>query len=373
MAAYDEIVVITRADPDRAPEPLPPEVSCRTYTPPNSITAKACALGGMPYPAVRAELSSARRLGFGSSRAVVATVLMSWMNATSACRQIRSLAAERDDVHVYSYWADDMAIAAALAKRNGWVQRAWARAHGWDVYMSRTGYLPFRRLLAEHLDALLFVSDHGRRYFESMFGARYPSVGYSRLGTPAVTTVPLAPSETFTVLSCSRLIPLKRVERIAQALHRVMQPVRWIHIGDGPSRRIVRATCATLPTNVSVELRGTMSNADVMRTYEAERPSVFLSVSEAEGLPVSMMEAMSAGIPVIGSDVGGVKEIISHGRNGRLLAPDPDPSDVADAIELFAGLAPLQHRQYAEAAWATWHTRFNAERNFARFLEAVQG
>ena len=372
-AAFDEIVIMTNTGQRGEVAPLPASVSWVSHPYLPSTVEKATSLLGLLSPTVWAELQGARRFGLRSYRTVIATALISWFKANQIARRIRSIAARKGTVHVYSYWGDDMAVAAALARRNGWVERAWSRAHGWDVYMDRTGYLPFRRLLAVHLDHLLFVSEHGRRYFESLLGASYPSVKCSRLGTPAVATEPLSRLRPFTIVSCSRLIPLKRVERIAEALYHVRAPIRWIHVGDGPNRDSVNEVCAGLPAHVAVELRGALPHADVTRTYARERPTVFLSVSRSEGLPVSMMEAMSAGIPVISTDVGGVPEIVSDGVNGALLSADATPIEIAGAVDRFASLTEEAHARYARAAWETWSTEFRAERNYGKFLETVQG
>lgn len=85
-------------------------------------------------------------------------------------------------------------------------------------------------------EARLFVSEHGRRYFETLMGTSYQSVGCSRLGTPPVFPAPLARVRPFTLVSCSGLIPLKRVELVAEALSHVTSDVRWIHIGESRSR-----------------------------------------------------------------------------------------------------------------------------------------
>jgi glycosyltransferase involved in cell wall biosynthesis len=173
------------------------------------------------------------------------------------------------------------------------------------------------------------------------------------------------------VFSCSALIPLKRVELVAQALHFVTSEVRWIHVGDGPMRGAVESACRGLPGRVRVELRGGMPNADVLALYAELRPSVFLNVSRSEGLPVSMMEAMSSGVPVIATDVGGVREIVSHGANGALLAADPTPAELASALDRFAALPEDAHARCAAAAWETWNTRFRADRNYETFVSLL--
>ncbi len=375
MSAFDEIVVLTNDTVSEEARPLPGSVTCVRHPYELGTMEKMRSLLGLLSPAVWQEIRWIRTRGRWSvDGRILATVLVSWLKAGKFARIIRRLAARVPgaQVHAYSYWASDMAVAAAVARRKAWVHRAYCRAHGWDVYMDPRSFLPFRHLLATHLDHYLFVSEHGRRYFETLMGSSYPSVGCSRLGTPPVSPVPLARVRPFTLVSCCSLIPLKRVELIAEALSHVTSGIRWIHIGEGPSRGAVEAACAALPAHVNAELRGGLPNPEVLALYTTLRPSLFLSVSRMEGLPVSMMEAMSTGIPVMGTDVGGVREIVSHGSNGVLLPPDPTPREVAAAIDAFASMPESKHAGYAQRAWTTWNAYFNADRNYETFLRTTQ-
>jgi colanic acid/amylovoran biosynthesis glycosyltransferase len=374
-SAFDEIIVLTNDTVSEQARPLPCSVTCVRHPYEIGTMEKMRSLLGLLSPTVWQEIRWVRTCYRRSvDGRILATALVSWLKAGKFARIIRRLAARVPgaEVHVYSYWASDMAVAAAVARRKAWVHRAYCRAHGWDVYVDREGFLPFRHLMATHLDHYLFVSEHGRRYFETLMGRSYPSVGCSRLGTPPVTPAPLARVRPFTLVSCSGLIPLKRVELIAEALSHVTSDVRWIHIGEGPSRGTVEAACAGLPAHVNAELRGGLPNPEVLALYATVRPSLFLSVSRTEGLPVSMMEAMSAGIPVMGTDVGGVREIVSHGSNGVLLPPDPTPHEVASAIDAFASMPESEHAGYAQRAWATWSADFNADTNYETFLRMTQ-
>lgn len=374
-SAFDEIIVLTNDTVSEEARPLPGSVTCVRHPYELGTMEKMRSLLGLLSPAVWQEIRWIRtRCRWSVDGRILATILVSWLKAGKFARIIRRLAARFPgaEVHVYSYWASDMAVAAAMARRKARVHRAYCRAHQWDVHMDRGGFLPFRHLLATHLDHYLFVSEHGRRYFETFMGRSYPSVGCSRLGTPPVSAAPLARVRPFTLVSCSGLIPLKRVELIAEALSHVTSDVRWIHIGEGPSRGAVEAAFAELPTHVNAELRGGLPNPEVLALYTTLRPSLFLSVSGTEGLPVSMMEAMSAGIPVMGTDVGGVREIVSHGSNGVLLPPDPTPHEVASAIDAFASMPESEHAGYAQRAWATWSADFNADRNYETFLRMTQ-
>jgi glycosyltransferase involved in cell wall biosynthesis len=374
-SAFDEIIVLTNDTVSEQARPFPGSVTCVRQPYELGTMEKMRSLLGLLSPAVWQEIHWVRtRYRRSVDGRILATALVSWLKAGKFARIIRRLAARvpEAEVHVYSYWASDMAVAAAVARRKAWVHRAYCRAHRWDVYVDGGGFLPFRHLLATRLDHYLFVSEHGRRYFETLMGRSYPSVGCSRLGTPPVSPAPLARVRPFTLLSCSALIPRKRVELIAEALSHVTSDVRWIHIGEGPSRGTVEAACAELPTHVNAELRGGLPNPEVLGLYATLRPSLFLSVSRSEGLPVSMMEAMSAGIPVMATDVDGVCEIVSHGSNGVLLPPNPTAHEVASAIDTFASMPESEHAGYAQRAWATWSADFNADRNYETFLRMTQ-
>lgn len=374
-AAFDEVVIVSNDAESPQAHSLPGSVSClrMSYELPRRETVRA--ICGLLQREVRRELGIVRhRYGLPLTRRAWATVLVSWRKATRTAELLRDLAADRPgaEIHAYAYWADDMAVGAAMARRRGWVRRAVSRAHGWDVYHDRAepGFLPFRLYLATHLDHLRFVSEHGRRYFESLVGP-HPSVGCSRLGTPAAAEEPLGRRRPFTLVSCSRLIPLKRVDLIARSLAYVRAAVRWIHVGDGPARGVVEAICRDLPPHVSVELVGHLPNPEVLALYRSRRPSAFVNVSETEGLPVSIMEAMSVGLPVIGTDVGGVGEIVRHGGNGLLLRSEADPVEVAGAMDTIAELSEARYGRFAAAAWRTWREGFHAADNYREFVDLI--
>jgi glycosyltransferase involved in cell wall biosynthesis len=324
----------------------------------------------------RAELRRVRTAyALPVTRIVRNTIVSSWAKANKFSRILHRLAEDRSgaQVHAYSYWANDMALAAAVAKARGWVHSAVCRAHRWDVYFdgSSAGFLPFRRYLADNLDHYCFVSDDGLAYFRTREGRDYRSLGHSRLGTEPLAAEPLGDRSPFVLLSCSSMIPRKRVERIAETLGHIRRNLTWVHIGDGPSRSAVERIGARLPESIRVELTGPLSNPEVRDTYRKRRPSLFVNLSESEGVPVAIMEAMSAGIPVVATSVGGVAEIVSHRRNGLLLDPDPEVADVAAAIETFVDMSEAEYDAYSHAAWSTWSRHFNAEVNYPRFVTEV--
>src|SRR5205814_7238141 len=113
-----------------------------------------------------------------------------------------------------------------------WVHGAVCRAHRWDVYFegSEDGFLPFRPYLADNLDHYRFVSKDGLAYFRTREGRDYPSLGHSNLGTEPVAAEPLSDRSPFVLLSCSSMIPRKRVERIAETLRHVRHTLTSLNI-----------------------------------------------------------------------------------------------------------------------------------------------
>jgi glycosyltransferase involved in cell wall biosynthesis len=377
--AFDEVVIVSNeTDGAQVHHELPEGVTCMRVpyelSSADRLQTAFTLLDGQP----REELRRIRTVySLPVTHQVRNTVLVSWFKAKKFSRILRRLAEERSGarIYAYSYWANDMALAVAVAKSHGWVDVAVCRAHRWDVYFERSasGFLPFRRYLAENLDQYRFVSNDGLAYFRSREGRDYPSLGRSSLGTERVTTDPLASRNPFVLISCSDMIPRKRVERIAETLEHVRRPVTWIHIGDGPSRASVERIVSRLPDFIRVELTGPLSNTEVLNTYRKRKPSVFVSLSDSEGMPVSIMEAMSAGVPVIATAVGGIPEMVLHGKSGLLLEPDPEVADIRAAIEELADLPEAEYRAYTHAAWSTWNVHFNAEVNYPRFIKDVLG
>lgn len=282
---------------------------------------------------------------------------------------------------IYSYWAMEGALAAVLAKRQKPHLKAVCRAHAWDVYFERShfGYLPFRNLIYSGLDAVFFISENARQYALAQLPGllNRQRMLHARLGI-RTSDSQLNFSRTFRsfrAVSCSYLIPIKRVERIIDALSLITNmEVEWTHFGDGPLLNELRAYAAQklahLP-NIRWELKGRVANWEILRYYATHPVDAFLSVSRYDGIPVSIMEAMSFGIPAIATNVGGVAEIVVNGANGFLLDDDPSPRDVASALRLLAVMADVDCLQMREAAHAMWGQFYNAEVNYNGFCETL--
>ncbi|MEG1497600.1 MAG: glycosyltransferase, partial [Clostridiales bacterium] len=92
---------------------------------------------------------------------------------------------------------------------------------------------------------------------------------------------------------------------------------------------------------------------------------------ESEGIPVSIMEAISFGIPVIATDVGGVNEIVYNDQNGILLDKDFSDNQLIEAINKFAFMPNDEYLKYRDNARNIWEKNYDAEKNYTEFLNEI--
>lgn len=315
----------------------------------------------------------------------IKTLLVSLAKAEKIAQRLTHLAHQLKNegyiVTTYSYWAMEGALAAALVKRNLPSHRAVCRAHAWDVYFERShyGYLPFRKLIYTGLDAVFFISENARQYALAQLPGllNRQRMLHARLGI-RTSDSQLNFSRmfrSFRVVSCSYLIAIKRVERIIDALSLIQNmDVEWTHFGDGPMLNQLRAYAtqkfADRP-NIRWELKGRVANWEILQFYATHPVDAFLSVSRFDGIPVSIMEAMSFGIPAVATHVGGVAEIVVNDANGVLLNEDPTPIEVASALRKMAVMSDGECLRMREAARAMWGQFYNAEVNYYGFCETL--
>lgn len=268
----------------------------------------------------------------------------------------------------YDYWFFNNSLPLAWMRQRGEIRALVCRAHGFDLYDERHPLcLPFRDFRVEGLDAVVTISRHGANYLRSKVAWGHArKIRMMPLGIDlSLTSLGPHPSrdEAPVLVSCSRIHPVKRVEAIIAALAEVRVPLRWVHIGDGPGRAELELAASVLPPNIEWEFRGAMDNPEVFNFYRNQPITALINLSSMEGLPVSMMEAAAFGIPLIGTEVGGVPEIISY-STGVLVSPDAEPDTVARQIE-FA----LQREWNREAIREEMLARFDARASFSAFAE----
>jgi len=286
---------------------------------------------------------------------------------------------EKDSIIIYSYWLYLTARVGAIIKEQSGLDIKFmvSRAHGYDLYEERSpvNYLPYRNYFFNMYDLIAPCSRNGAEYLTKMKNMGKASIATSYLGTHDYGIKQADKSETLYIVSCSSLVPLKRVNRIASALRLVGNSINinWTHIGSGTDYAIVERTIQQLPSNVKVSLLGILSNPQVMSFYANEPVDLFVNVSSTEGLPVSIMEALSFGIPVVCTNVGGTTELVQDGVNGYLLDKDFEEEELAVKIERFMDMKKNREVfEFRAAARSIWEKNFNAEVNYKEFWDKVE-
>lgn len=157
------------------------------------------------------------------------------------------------------------------------------------------------------------------------------------------------------VAMVARMADPKQHTMLLRAIAGVDAPWRVRFIGDGPDRAAVEATIAELGIGNRVDLLGVRSDVDVLLADS----QIGALVSRQEGFPLAILEAMRAGLPVIASDVGGVREAVEHEVTGLLVPRDDEPALQAALLRLVAD-GPLRTKMGA-AGRAAYEAKFTVK------------
>ena len=267
-----------------------------------------------------------------------------------------------------------------VKQKNDRINSIISRAHRYDLYFDRNSvhYLPFRKFIDSSIDVIYFISENGRKYYES----EYPKKGVqlkcirkvARLGTyngEYQKTGEL--NRRIVLVSCSNIISVKRLDLIVDVLEKLKHyEIMWYHFGTGKLEKEIERYCKEKLTKDSYKLCGYVDNKEILKKYKEYNANFFINMSDSEGIPVSIMEAMSFGIPVIARNVGGMSEIVNE-ENGLLLEND-DAEDAASKISSLLTDCREKTGKYetmCKKAYDTWNERYNAEKNYNIFYSQM--
>lgn len=384
-------VSVLAANPGNDPllYPFPPEISVwrrNTLKPVRQDPKALLWLLTVPFrPSIIQEIFRAARgcpvkTALRRTRRIVAYRLGAWR-----CMQFLRRVVKEDKIDlIYTYWCTEMTLGAVLLKKRVPGLKVVTRFRGYDLFQERSsvGWQPFRSEISQGCDRLIFVAKNSRSYYLKTWGERWASKSFvSYLGTPDLSG-PSRPNPSeksgLTLVSCSGMIPLKRVHLIIEALCLLPEDiqVQWHHIGDGDRRSTLTEQAENvlnpLP-NIQWKFWGYVPNRELSNLYQKIQPDIFITTTSTEGgVPVSIQEVISAGIPVIGTIVGGVPEIVRDGETGFLLSANPSAQEIADAIQRFFELPTSEKEAMGKAARALWAEEFNAKKNAEAFVQRLK-
>lgn len=283
---------------------------------------------------------------------------------------------EKPDI-VYSYWCNENCLAVLLHKSEYSHIRIVSRIHGYDLYEERNifGRQPFRSLINSRIDKLFFLSEEAIKYYINTWkDIKISLCEIYKMGIINQYDVKkLKETNVFHLVSCSHLIPLKRVELIVEALFLIYDiKIKWVHFGTGEEEYNIQRRAENLfkdKINISYKLMGYRTNQDIMKFYAENYIDCFITTSESEGCPVSIQEALSFGIPVIGTDTGAIGSMIKN--CGILLPLKITAQDVADAITQMSSFNNTEIKELRKNAYSVWKENYNGEINYNSFAERL--
>ena len=175
----------------------------------------------------------------------------------------------------------------------------------------------------------------------------------------------------FRVASCAYVIPRKRVHLLLEGLmvYAEKHPnhkVHWTHIGEGPEWEQLIEKSKKSPPNLDFNFVGNMTNEELHIFYQKNPVDLFVNTSTKEGTPVSILEAISYGIPILATAFGGNKEVVNKGA-GILLNADPTAEEIALKIsKLIETGEILTYRSKSKLVWSNY---YNSNINYQKFCE----
>lgn len=311
--------------------------------------------------------------------------LLAWMAADCKTRPIAEQIIRKhtnDEITLLSTWLGACSYTNAKLKEKYSFIKSVSLAHSYEVLVSRDGFIPYYFIdyRHKHLDGVYFISKKIREcYFDGVGQLKQEYKDKTHvcyLGTYKVHDVLNKKNDqhSFHICTCSRMVPLKRIHLLIDALKKwKVCKICWTHIGDGPLYdTLFKEAKEVIKENnlVDIHFMGRMSNNEVKQFYEDNPIDLFINLSSIEGIPVSIMEAISYGIPVIATDVGGTSEIVTK-ETGFLIPADINYEDVIASLLNYYNLSDIQKGNLRLAAYDFWKVHFDAKSNLKSFYQSV--
>lgn len=279
----------------------------------------------------------------------------------------------------YSYWLNAAAVYLSHSDKLDGIRIC--RAHGGDCFFDR-GYVPWRKDVIANLDKVFSVCDGGKDDIMLHYGRAVENIekriAVSRLGVELSGTVKDVPrsDDEHILVTCSNVIPLKRLDLMIHALadQSIRHRIRWVHFGDGSQFEEITALaskCLDDSVNVSYEFKGRTPKNEILRYYQETPVALFVNCSDVEGIPVSIMEAMSYGIPAVARDVGSIRELVNDSC-GALLPGKITPEELAACIDRLLDENDEEHHRKRIAAAQMIRNHYCSADNYREFFIEVE-
>jgi glycosyltransferase involved in cell wall biosynthesis len=384
VKAFDRIFIVTGNQTDKKTRIIPESIEITRIPFKPSFKYKVLSVLNFFNPVIQNEIKLIREeFLLKPNKEILFVLLASYAKALEINALLNKIISQHDidtnGLYLYSYWMNNITAGISLFRSKNPAVRAICRVHRWDVYFETQTppYLPLRNFMIGALDKVYCISFDALGYLQKLTSGRLNDhLMLSRLGTFNRDKIIALPNEgMIRLVSCSNLIPLKRVHLIIEALALIDDiKIDWRHFGKGPLEEELKKLAnekLSGKANIEYSFVGQISNTQMLSFYKNNKVDLFINVSETEGIPVSIIEATSFGVPVIGTRVGGVGEILQEGENGFLLKQSCSAQEIANTIKKFYVLDEAAKKRIRENAVLIWEENYSADKNYQNFLNSV--
>lgn len=270
----------------------------------------------------------------------------------------------------YSTWMNEGAMMLSLAKIKGVVSNFIFRVNGYDIFSERfqKGYIPFRMTCIKYASKVVVLSNSGKSYLEKFKIDHAKLVrNYSGIECDGQLSPEVTSKDQLNLVSCSGIIPLKRVDLLAQVLAESDREISWTHFGDGPDKEKVLQIIKQGSGKLKADFKGNVSHDTIMDFYANQEIHAFVHLSETEGLGMALIEAQNFGIPIIACNVGGVPEIVND-KTGILIEEKCTIKDIMEALDKILD-TKYQSRQARVEIKAYCAQNFNVKENVKSLIK----
>ncbi len=296
--------------------------------------------------------------------------------SSDAYKQVVKLVNASDNPILYFYWGDNLAWTIPYLKKEikNNDLKIIIRLHGSDLYENlKHNYAPLRSAIFSAVDTIVPISEHGYNYIFNKYPKFSAKVFLSRLGVfdNGLNYNIQNLSKEFTIVSVSNVVALKRLNLLFDALQKTQSKITWHHFGDGVLMNDLSNAIKNKRQGLNVILHGYVSNQSLINFYQNQHVDLFVNVSYSEGLPVSIMEALSFGIPVIATDVGGTSELVSD-KVGELISSTFTSDSLGQNIEKLLNLKSEELLLLRSNARSIFELKVNAKINYLLFYNKIK-
>lgn len=278
----------------------------------------------------------------------------------------------------YTYWNGYETYACAKIKKKEDI--VITRTHGGDLYlkMDNHNYQPYKDVMNRDINRIYFISQDGMSYYKKTFNRLGDSqYALARLGTfsHGFRNVLDTKDGVIRIFTLSRLFWVKRIDKLIKTLSEIDDlRIEWTHIGDGELHDEICAKAKEMldgKSNISYKFLGNLNNAEVFEFLKDNPMDFIVNTSYSEGLPVSIIEAMSCGIPALAVNVGGIPEIVHDSQTGYLINRDFTSEEFRSVLVGYSLLNEQGKQTLRNNAFIVWNEKFNAENNHPIFAKDV--